>query len=377
LAVFIVVVEEFAVVYCCIEDKIYLNNMAFLNKFKNLIFSRKRGKSGKKGETCDVGLKPICQEDIEVFNKKLEERDDLIILLEKKIEEKEREMHEMQATFGSEISGLLKKLQEKENERCQVEVQRQLELKETEEKYRKMEQTAASLRCQMEKMKRKLETTENHCQERETLLKSQIELQGNLEEKICIYREKKCYMKRIETALREQVNELKQKIEGMESDRGILEETLSCQIELQRNLQEQIWIYREDKRDWKRIEEALRGQVKDLKKEIERVESDRVNLEHSLHCHMEKQDDESKPTEKDGKIVLIKYQDHQKEEEEDDDDDEEEEQRDPESIRHQCKFIRYLYNQLAYFGEIWNHVCFLYASIHFIYDLIIYFYTKN
>ena len=46
------------------------------------------------------------------------------------------------------------------------------------------------------------------------------------------------------------------------------------------------------------------------------MESDRVKLEHSLPCHMEKQDDESKPTEKDGQIVLIQFQDHQEEEEE-------------------------------------------------------------
>ena len=215
-------------VYCCIEDKFDLNNMAFLKAFKELIFSRNGDKSGKKGETCQEGVKPIRQEDIEELNKKLEERDGLIISLQKRIEEREWEMHEMQATFGSEISGLLKELQEKDNERGLVEVQRQLELKETEEKYRKMEQTAATLRCQMEKMKRKLETTENHCQEMETLLKSQIQLQGSLEENTCIYRVKKCHLKRTEKALREQVKELKQKIAGMESDRGTLEETLSC-----------------------------------------------------------------------------------------------------------------------------------------------------
>lgn len=70
----------------------------------------------------------------------------------------------------------------------------------------------------------------------ETLLKSQIELQGKLQEQISIFIAERCDRKRIEKVLRGQVKILKKKIGGMESDGGKLEETLSCQIELQRKL---------------------------------------------------------------------------------------------------------------------------------------------
>ena len=55
---------------------------------------------------------------------------------------------------------------------------------------------------------------------------------------------------RVEQALCDQVKELKKKIAGMESDRGKLEE--------------QIRIYRAEKCDLMRVEEALCDQVKEL-----------------------------------------------------------------------------------------------------------------
>ena len=79
---------------------------------------------------------PILQEHTEELKKKLQEGDDLITSLQKKLEEKESEMNEMEAKFLSKISGLVKELEEKDNERGQVEIDEHVELKDTDEKYR-------------------------------------------------------------------------------------------------------------------------------------------------------------------------------------------------------------------------------------------------
>ena len=52
------------------------------------------------------------------------------------LQEKESEMNEMEAKFLSKISGLVKELEEKDNERGQVEIEEHVELKDTDEKYR-------------------------------------------------------------------------------------------------------------------------------------------------------------------------------------------------------------------------------------------------
>ena len=103
----------------------------------------------------------------------------------------------------------------------------------------------------------------------ETLFKSETELRGKLEEEINIYREERRDWKRVEGALRGQVKELKKKTAGMESDRGKLEE--------------QIRIYRGEMCELMRVEEALRGQVKELKKKIGGMEIDREKIEELKH----------------------------------------------------------------------------------------------
>jgi predicted component of type VI protein secretion system len=51
---------------------------------------------------------------------------------------------------------------------------------------------------------------------------------------------------------------------------------LNSQIkELDRKLQEQINVHREEKRDWKNVEKALRGQIKQLKNTIAVMDSDK------------------------------------------------------------------------------------------------------
>jgi len=106
-------------------------------------------------------------------------------------------------------------------------------------------------------MKRKTETPENHCQEVKTLLKSEIELRGELEEQNSIYCVERCAFKKVEFALRGQVKELKNKVAGMERDRLEVEDTLTFEIELHRKLEKQINSYREERSDWEEVDEAL------------------------------------------------------------------------------------------------------------------------
>jgi hypothetical protein len=93
----------------------------------------------------------------------------------------------MEANFRSKISKLVNKLEEKGNERGQVEmtprseIYKQVELKEMDEKYREREQAGATVRRQLQEIRRRMEAKGSHCQEVETL-KSQIELQRKLQE---------------------------------------------------------------------------------------------------------------------------------------------------------------------------------------------------
>ena len=106
-------------------------------------------------------------------------------------------------------------------------------------------------------MKRKTETTEYHCQEVKTLLKSEIELWGVLEEQNSTYCVERRAFKKVEFALRGQVKELKYKVAGMERDRLEVEDTLTFEIELHRKLEKQINSYREERSDWEEVDEAL------------------------------------------------------------------------------------------------------------------------
>ena len=91
------------------------------------------------------------------------------------------------------------------------------------------------------------------------------------------YRAERRDWKRVEEALRGQVKELKKKITGMDSDRGKLEE--------------QIRIYRGGKCDLMRVEETLRGQVKELKKKIGRMESDSGTMEEQIRSYRAEKSD--------------------------------------------------------------------------------------
>jgi hypothetical protein len=75
--------------------------------------------------------------------------------------------------------------------------------------------------------------------------------------------------------------------------------------------------------------------VKDLKKKISPTESDRGKLEHSLPCHIEKQDVEHKPTDNIEETLRRQFQDHR-------------EKGDLESMSDPRKIIRYIYNHLMY-----------------------------
>jgi len=68
----------FIVVNCSIGDKINLNNMGFLKKFKKLIFSRKRDKRREKGEKCDHD-ENHCQE-AETLRKRVIELQEQILI---------------------------------------------------------------------------------------------------------------------------------------------------------------------------------------------------------------------------------------------------------------------------------------------------------
>jgi hypothetical protein len=126
------------------------------------------------------------------------------------------------------------------------------------------------------------------------------ELERKLQKRMC-FQEKMQDWKNVEKALRGQIKQLKERISLMESDKEIVIDAFPCDIkaqtdaqqqtdgmfqadiflssqikELDEKLQEQMNIHREEKSDWKNVEKALRGQIKQLKNTIAVMESDRT-----------------------------------------------------------------------------------------------------
>jgi len=97
------------------------------------------------------------------------------------------------------------------------------------------------------------------------------------EGQVNIYREKKRDCEGMDEALCDHANELKKKTAEIGSDRGKLEEIISCQIALQENLQEQIELCRIKRNASKRIAELLSVEEEYLKKKIERMANDGEN----------------------------------------------------------------------------------------------------
>ena len=77
-----------------------------------------------------------------------------------------------------------------------------------------------------------------------------------------MYEERECDFEKIEQALHGQIKQLKKSIEEMERKH---EET---EASLRHNIHELSSAYEERKSDFKKIEQALRGQIKQLKKRI-------------------------------------------------------------------------------------------------------------
>ena len=166
---------------------------------------------GNKGDSSNEQVEPNFEEDFEELKKMLQERDCLIASLQNKLKEKELEMGEMEAAFRS-------KLEEKERRQLEMtsrsKLEEQIELEKKDENYT-VKEPAEALRNQMELMKSKVEATVRRCKELETL-KSHTEQEEKPEEHINIYRVERRDFKKVEWALRGQVNQLEKRISGIQ-----------------------------------------------------------------------------------------------------------------------------------------------------------------
>jgi len=144
----------------------------------------------------------------------------------------------------------------------------------------------------------------------QTVGMDQLEEQNRkLEEELNIHLVQNRDWKNVEKALRGQINELKWTISLMHHDREKLRDTfphhikeqdtrlqtdgldqeetiLNSQVEEQnRKLEEELKILRVQKRDWKNVENALCGQIKELKKTVSLMHCDREKVRDTLPCH--------------------------------------------------------------------------------------------
>jgi len=167
---------------------------------------------GNKGEISNEQVEPNFEEGYEELKKMLHERDCLIASLQNKLKEKELEMDEMEAAFRS-------KLEDKERGQLEMtprsELEEKMELEKKDENYTEKEQVEA-LRNQMEEMKSKVEATEGRCKELATLIKSHTEKEEKIQEQINIYRIERRDFKKVEWALSGQVNQLEKIISGIQ-----------------------------------------------------------------------------------------------------------------------------------------------------------------
>jgi hypothetical protein len=220
--------------------------------------------------------------------------------LEKKLKEKDSKRYQMKATYRDKITGLRKKLKEEVSERDQVMRTLRGHIEEEREANLFAE---ATLHSEKRLVERAMEETERHCIQVETMLRGQIsqteELKRKLQKRMC-FQEKMRDWKNVEKALRGQIKQLKETVSLMESDKEKVIDALPCDIktqtdaqqqpdgfqadiflnsrikELDEMLQEQMNIHGAEKRDWKNVEKALRGQIKQLKNTIAVMESDRT-----------------------------------------------------------------------------------------------------
>lgn len=213
--------------------------------------------------------------------------------LENMLKEKDSKRNQLKTTYREKITVLERKLKVKDIER--VEAIRNLRS----EMEAEMEATLfaeATLRSEKSVMEGVMEETERRCRQVETMLHAQISQTEALERKLqnwmCFQKGKVRDWKNVENALRGQVKQLKQTVSLMDRHREKVMEAqtdaqcqtdgmyegeiiLNSQIkELDGKLEEQMNIRRQEKRDWKNVERALRDQIKQLKITIAVMESD-------------------------------------------------------------------------------------------------------
>jgi chromosome segregation ATPase len=159
--------------------------------------------------------------------------------LEKKLKEKDSKRYKMKAAYSDKITGLKKKLKEKVSERDQV----IRTLRGQIEEEREANLTAEAILCsEKREMERVMKETERYCSKVETMLCGKIcqteELERKLQKRMC-FQEKMHDWKNVEKALRGQIKQLKERVSLLESDKEKMIDILSCHIKAQTDAQQQ------------------------------------------------------------------------------------------------------------------------------------------
>ena len=231
--------------------------------------------------------------------------------LEKKLEEKDRERDHMERTYREKIMALEKELEEAKCSKNEAEAKMYGLEKKLKEKDSERHQMKVTYRDKITVLERRLEEKDR---ERDQAIRA---LPGKIEEMGAILREKTFRTeelerkllnmrdwKKVEKALRGQIKELKQTISLMktspshmkaqadaqqQTDGTYQEEIIpNTQIEeLDKKLQEQMSIRREEKRDRKNVERALRGQIKQLKQTISLLETSLSHMEAQMDAQQQ------------------------------------------------------------------------------------------
>jgi len=170
--------------------------------------------------------------------------------LEEKLKEKDSKRDQMKATYLGKITVLKRRLKVKDVERVQAIRNLRSELEDELEATRFAE---AALRSEKRVVETVMDETERHCREVETKLHAQI-----------------------------------------------------CKTEqLERELQKQTRFQQEKANDWKNVENALRGQIKQLKQTVSLTDRYKEKVMDTLPCHMKAQTDAQRQTDGMYDVVIL------------------------------------------------------------------------
>jgi chromosome segregation ATPase len=208
--------------------------------------------------------------------------------LVKKLQEKDSKGHKMKANYRDKITGLKKKLKEKFSEINEEIRSLRGQIEEEREANRIAEAALRREECALETV---IKEAENHCSQVQRMRYDQIYqtkvLKRKLRKQMTIHQEKESDWSNVEKALRGEIKQLKETISLMESDKEKVTDAHPCDIkaqmdaqqqpdgmfqadifvnsqnkELDEMLQGQINIHREEKSDGRNVEKATHGQIK-------------------------------------------------------------------------------------------------------------------